>query len=402
VKSRRVFGTEGQTLVQVALALTFLLAIVSVAIDVGHMYGERRRMQNAADAGALAGAREICFGDPALWQSSALDYSVNKNPPVDHTADASLSADGWTVTVTTTEQTTGWLATALVSLGLFDQDTVAVRAVAAAGCGSATSSCGLWPVVFNLERWNELYDNGNGCDKDFFLWVGDNPNNPTPPDCNTYWCDCFPDNHPNKPACFCSDTTGDGLCDCTDANGDGRCDQSDGDGVNDIFADEGRAYVDLSGALSPEFPDPEGCDQNGCGQNELSCWIANSSGAQISIGACLPDLSGGKVGVKNAVQSRIGDNINVPLYDDLACEAPSFPSDCSTGRTFHVSGFGCIRPEAYEQNYALPRRDGDNPAYKNNMIRVQVNCSGECESNCGGSGDDPPCEYCVRSVSLRK
>ena len=67
-------GEDGQALAQTAITMMLLLAIVSLAIDVGLAYAERRHMQNAADAGALAGAWELCFGDPAQWQSTALDY----------------------------------------------------------------------------------------------------------------------------------------------------------------------------------------------------------------------------------------------------------------------------------------------------------------------------------------
>ena len=53
---------NGQTLIYVALGMVVLLGFVALAIDVGYVYGERRRMQNAADAGALAGAHDLCLG----------------------------------------------------------------------------------------------------------------------------------------------------------------------------------------------------------------------------------------------------------------------------------------------------------------------------------------------------
>ncbi|HNS51332.1 MAG TPA: Tad domain-containing protein [Anaerolineae bacterium] len=415
MKSVRCERAEGQAVVQVAIAMVFLLAILALAIDVGHLYAERRRMQNAADAGALAGARALCFGDASQWQSEAEKYAaLNFNPLApagSQTAEASLSDDGWTVTVVTTEPTTGWLARALVALGLFGQDTADVRAVAAAACGSATSSCALWPIVFDQDRWEELYDDGAGCGDDFFLWVGDNPNNPKPPDCEESWCDCFPDNngdglcsctsYDGDDYCDCYDPNGDGVCECYDGDGDGTCevDASDGDGFLDIFAQDGRAYVDLSGALSPEYPDPEECDNPGCGKDELGCWIRSSSGARISIGACLPDLSGERAAVEKDVTQRIGDHINVPLFDSLGCTAP-LASDCTNGRNFHVGGFGCVSPLAYEKNYILPPKWSLGKEYKDNMIRVEIDCSEECETNCGGTGGEPPCDYCVRAVSL--
>ena len=71
---------SGQTLVYVALTLVTLLLFVALAIEAGHLYSERRRMQNAADAGALAGVRELCLGGTAPTAVAvARTYAVTKN-----------------------------------------------------------------------------------------------------------------------------------------------------------------------------------------------------------------------------------------------------------------------------------------------------------------------------------
>ena len=51
---RRCSSEDGQVLIQVALMLVVLLTFVGLAIDGGLVYAERRQMQNAADAAALA------------------------------------------------------------------------------------------------------------------------------------------------------------------------------------------------------------------------------------------------------------------------------------------------------------------------------------------------------------
>lgn len=56
---RRRRGERGQTLVIVALLTTMLIGILGLAVDVGYAYSERRQIQNAADASALNGAREM-------------------------------------------------------------------------------------------------------------------------------------------------------------------------------------------------------------------------------------------------------------------------------------------------------------------------------------------------------
>ncbi|HLV99387.1 MAG TPA: TadE/TadG family type IV pilus assembly protein [Ktedonobacterales bacterium] len=52
-------GERGQTLVIIALLTTILIGILGLAVDVGYAYSERRQIQNAADASALNGAREM-------------------------------------------------------------------------------------------------------------------------------------------------------------------------------------------------------------------------------------------------------------------------------------------------------------------------------------------------------
>ncbi len=47
----------GQTMVMFAIMITVLIGFVSLAIDLGFTYSQRRFTQNAADAGAVAGAR---------------------------------------------------------------------------------------------------------------------------------------------------------------------------------------------------------------------------------------------------------------------------------------------------------------------------------------------------------
>ena len=60
---RAARGQAGQTLVVFVLSLTALLGATALAIDMGRFYSERRFLQNAADAAALAGANAITRGE---------------------------------------------------------------------------------------------------------------------------------------------------------------------------------------------------------------------------------------------------------------------------------------------------------------------------------------------------
>jgi len=57
IKLRR--GKQAQSLVIVALSATVLFGIIALGLDGGRLYFERRDVQNAADAAALAGAQEL-------------------------------------------------------------------------------------------------------------------------------------------------------------------------------------------------------------------------------------------------------------------------------------------------------------------------------------------------------
>src|SRR5919109_1722713 len=52
-------GKRAQSLVIVALSATALFGVIALGLDAGRLYFQRRDVQNAADAGALAGAQEL-------------------------------------------------------------------------------------------------------------------------------------------------------------------------------------------------------------------------------------------------------------------------------------------------------------------------------------------------------
>ncbi len=60
IKSRRSFCQEtGSVLVMVAFSMVVLLAASAIAIDLANLYMARAQAQRAADAAALAGAKEF-------------------------------------------------------------------------------------------------------------------------------------------------------------------------------------------------------------------------------------------------------------------------------------------------------------------------------------------------------
>ena len=59
----RLKNEQGITIVLVALLMTIFIGVAAFAIDIGHLHVVRNELQNAADAGALAGARFLYTND---------------------------------------------------------------------------------------------------------------------------------------------------------------------------------------------------------------------------------------------------------------------------------------------------------------------------------------------------
>ena len=68
---------RGQSLVIIALSATALLGIIALGMDAGRLYFQRRDVQNAADAGALAGAEELIANGAFTGQTNAMRTQAN-------------------------------------------------------------------------------------------------------------------------------------------------------------------------------------------------------------------------------------------------------------------------------------------------------------------------------------
>jgi hypothetical protein len=139
---------------------------------------------------------------------------------------------------------------------------------------------------------------------------------------------------------------------------------------------------------------PDGCVQPGCGANELACWIASDSTARIYLPACIAGDPGVRAGLKNEVDSRIGDSISIPLFEYFGCGGVTCP-----GTSVFVSRLGCIEVLGWEHSLELPRLDGANPPWKDKAIYARINCN-ECDTNCGDTDGAPVPDWGVRAVSL--
>ncbi len=278
---------RGQILVLVALALFVLVAFVALAVDIGHIYRERRHMQNAADAGALAGAREICHGEPSQAEARAREYAVDRNGA--QGAEITISG-GVTVTVVTTETVQTFFA------GLMGFNEVPVAADATAICGKAAAAEGLWPVAFDKRRWEDAESKGHiQCGQKIIIWQESGRVN------------CEPGTGYN--CCVLFDKHGAILefLDCEEG------------WQPEIYPLDWQTWVDFSGGLSGNDP----CDSRGCGAEELRDRIAlkTEQGESCESFVALPDCFAVPQGVKSSAwhaaedEELAGQPVKIPLYD---------------------------------------------------------------------------------------
>jgi hypothetical protein len=352
MKHFRLMDQDGQTLVYVALALVALLAFVALAIDGGHIYAERRRMQNAADAGALAGAYEMCFGSASQIRTTAWEYAVDRNGA--QTVD--VNPQGNRVTVTASQTANTFFA------GVVGINTVDVSADATAACGTATSACNLWPIAFDIGRWQSQ----RACGKKFILWDSDNEL-----DCVRWNCD------------------------------------ADGDGIPDTPLDM-RAWVDFTAAMVPGQRDP--CDGAGCGCDELKYRIRgyNNHGEACQSWVQIPYCMVGSVGAGvcsaawQTAEDQAGRIVRFPLYDGSCTPGAGAGSSCGS-EGYNVTDFGCVR--VVGTYHLCPVLDPTHCQNGPKVILVEVPCvNGQphpaCASECGSTTGGDPGPGSVRAVSL--
>jgi hypothetical protein len=319
----RLDRERGQVLILVALMVVVLFGFVALAIDVGNIYGGRRRMQNAADAGALAGARELCFGsgDRATARLVAEDYATNRNGAQGAFVD--IPSDGYTVTVVASQTLDTFLA------GVIGIPTADVNALAVALCGRAIRGGGLWPLAFRYE----VYSDTILCDQEFLVFSRAGTEDQL--DCAD-GCDCVDAGGTvTETTEACED-----LCNC--------------DSMGPHLTTANRGWLQFP-EPGEEYPDD--CVGTGsCGEPELECWIRNNHPGPINVGDCVPGNPGVRNAAENDINSRIGDIVNIVLWErpccdpdfDAGCTDPPPLSDCP-GTPYLIEAFGCVEVMGWEQ-----------------------------------------------------
>ena len=77
-----ILDNKGSSAIIISLCITLLLGIAAFAIDIGYLCVARNELQNAADAGALAGAR-VLYNDTGSEVNTVGYYSEVNQRTID-------------------------------------------------------------------------------------------------------------------------------------------------------------------------------------------------------------------------------------------------------------------------------------------------------------------------------
>ncbi len=294
----RISAEKAQTLVVVAVLLVVLVGFLGLVIDGGNAYAQRRQMQHAADAAALAGARTI-----AMQGHHAVVGVANEYAQANGAAGCTVITTSTTVQVVVTRTVDTFFARVL---GITN---VPVAAKAKAEISPLQeASCLIMPLAVENQAGLASVQPGTR----FTIWTKDKEKCDPPageydlPPDQHGWLDLRPGNDSGDP--------GNAMVKCWTCAG---CE-----------TDPPRRSIDID-------PDDDGVVEG--------VWISNSSGVEA---ASLGDM----------VDCNKDQTVLIPLYDQVcdckknsllpACEdIEGFSLPCKGGNKvyYHIVAFASVR-----------------------------------------------------------
>ena len=133
----------------------------------------------------------------------------------------------------------------------------------------------------------------------------------------------------------------------------------------------------------------------------MSCWLGINHPGPVSICDRLLAKPGLDWSARKAVTDRIGDTVNIPLWD-YVCDPPGPTLGTCPGDLYPVAGFGCIKILAWQKDVDFPVKPPTDPptycAKNTKIILAEKLC--DCESSSGGTDGLPADVDDVEAVSL--
>jgi len=158
-------------LITVAISLTVLFAMLALVIDIGLAYAERRRMQNAADAGALAGGQVLINGGTDAEIAATIQQYVTENGAQSFQAfyvpSGQQVGTGYKPPDATGIQVIAETTFPTIFAGLVGLDTITVRASAEGGYAPLD-------IMLVIDRSGSMDDDSH-CSVGYWWWCNWNP-----------------------------------------------------------------------------------------------------------------------------------------------------------------------------------------------------------------------------------
>jgi Flp pilus assembly protein TadG len=335
----KITSERGQSLVLLALGLVAFVAILALVLDGGMAYASKRQAQNAADAGALAGATTMCKTKSVdAGVAAAISYAISNGADEDPEPQVVASLSNATVQVTATVTKDTFFA------GVIGFPQVSPVAVAVAACKTPVGM-GVLPVAWACRATvegsmglpgvdcaqktiddctGEPYDTQDlGCTYILMdsVKVQDNKGSKkgcdpeqTDPSKKDYCCDpaetvpSDPDYCYEQKDLVCSAHLDPPTCKSVQPNTT-DCDL-DNDCIDELMTGGARSWLDLNGG--------------GGGANELTDWITNGFPDPIPPHKWIPEESGVATSIfHTAAAAVVGKDVVLPVFNKFCEDYPN-------------------------------------------------------------------------------
>lgn len=349
---KNIFTKEkGQALPLVVIMIFAIIGIAALAIDAAFTMYDRRQAQNAVDAGALAGARELCKGSA----NSTVISTANSFASQNKANSPSSTVTNEIVTVTASISNNSFFSK------IFGKQTLTAKADASAGCFAPSTGKGVLPVSWSCKAPVGGSDSPD-CQLQTLDWETEMKplvtGSPNPVTIKGYGSVATPmdftkdallgqiyiivdSNKIDEDVSTTCKPTGSLVCDLN------------GDGVNDVLAGGDRSWLDLNGG--------------GGGAADIKSWVLYGYAPGVSIHTWLAGQSGVDTSIYKAVQDVINRYpptypvVEVPVFNGICDQNPNTKPGCETilhnpvpaaenvvtsgGAStyyFHIAGFGTL------------------------------------------------------------
>lgn len=388
--------SRGQIIPLFVIFLPVVIALVALILDGGMTMVNRRQAQAAADAGALAGAKELCkHSTNATVISTAINYATVRNTA----STASATIVNGQVDVNAHVVTDSFFSR------VFGQNKLDAQAEASAGCfqpasgytlpvawsckapigGSDSTDCQLFMLDWATEM-KPLIDLNNGGTTPVAIHDYGTVNAP--------WK--FDKNYLTKYLYIIVDSNKIpvDINPCLSAGGSINCDIN-GDGIDDIITGGNKSWLDLNGG--------------GGGASQLKNWVNGIGVPEITIHSWLGGQQGNDTTVYKAVEGLTNPLVLIPVFNGYCTQNPDAMPICEltlhdpippeekviavggNSAYFHIIGISAFYVTCVDDGGAEKCPGGKafvaaNPALKNSVKTIEGYFVSNPPIDSGGSG----------------